>query len=62
QIVLHENTDYIVKLFNSCPIRLASLLDRAPPGDVHKVVRVFQLWREEMGAEATRCNLCKRLS
>ena len=58
QIVLHENTDYIIKLFKPCP---ANLMDRAPPGDVHKLVRVFQLWREEMGAEATRCNLRKQL-
>jgi hypothetical protein len=61
RIVLHENTDYIIKIFKPCPIRLANLLDRAPPGDVHRLVRVFQLWREEMGAEATRYNLCKRL-
>ena len=60
-IVLHENTDYIVKLFKPCPIRLVNLLDHAPPGDVHKLVRVFQLWRDEMGAEATRYNLCKLL-
>ena len=61
QIVLHENTDYIIKLFKPCPIRLANLMDRAPPGDVHRLVRVFQLWREEMGAEATRYNLRKQL-
>ena len=61
QIVLHENTDYILKLFKPCPIRLANLLDCAPPGDVHKLVRVFQLWREEQGADATRYNLCKLL-
>ena len=58
QIVLHENTDYIIKLFKPCP---ANLMDRAPPGDVHKLVRVFQLWREEMGAEATRYNFRKQL-
>ena len=61
QIVVQENTDYIIKLFKPCPIRLANLMDRAPPGDVHKLVRVFQLWREEMGAEGTRYNLCKKL-
>ena len=61
QIVAHENTEYIIKLFKPCPIRLANLMDRAPPGDVHRLVRVFQLWREEMGAEATRYNLRKHL-
>ena len=61
QIVLYENTDYIIKLFKPCPIRLANLMDHAPPGDVHKLVRVFQLWREEMGAEATQNNLRKKL-
>ena len=58
---MHKNTDYIIELFKTCPIRLANLMDRAPPGDVHRLVRVFQLWREEMGAEATRYNLCKQL-
>ena len=58
---MHKNTDYIIELFKTCPIRLANLMDRAPPGDVHRLVRVFQLWREEMGAEATRYNLRKQL-
>ena len=57
---MHKNTDYIIELFKTCPIRLANLMDRAPPGDVHKLVRVFQLWKEEMGAEATRYNLRKQ--
>ena len=61
QIVLHENTDYMIRIFRPCPIRLANLMDRAPPGDVHKLVRVFQLWREAMGVEATRYNLRKQL-
>ena len=58
---MHKNTNYITELFKTCPIRLANLMDRAPPGDVHRLVRVFQLWREEMGAEATRYNLRKQL-
>ena len=58
---MHKNTDYIIELFKTCPIRLANLMDRAPPGDVHRLVQVFQLWREEMGAEATRYNLRKQL-
>ncbi len=58
---MHKNTDYVVELFKTCPIRPANLMDRAPPGDVHRLVRVFQLWREEMGAEATRYNLRKQL-
>ena len=58
---VHENADYIIKLFKPSPIRLANLMDRAPPGDVHKLVRVFQLWREEMGAEGTQYNLRKKL-
>ena len=58
---VHENADYIIKLFKPSPIRLANLMDRAPPGDVHKLVRVFQLWREEMGAGGTRYNLRKKL-
>ena len=36
-------------------------MDRAPSGDVHKLVRVFQLWKEEMGADATQYNLRKQL-
>ena len=57
---MHKNTDYIIELFKTCPIRLANLMDRAPPGDVHRLVRVFQLWREEMGAEAKQYNLRKQ--
>ena len=58
---MHKNTNYIVEHFKTCPIRLANLMDRAPPGDVHKLVRMFQLWREEMGAEGIRYNLHKQL-
>ena len=58
---MHKNIDYIIELFKTCPIRLANLMDHAPPGDVHKLVRVFQLWKEEMGAEGTRYNLRKQL-
>ena len=57
---MHKNTEYIIELFKTCPIQLANLMDHAPPGDVHRLVRVFQLWREEMGAEATRYNLHKQ--
>ena len=58
---MHKNTEYITEFFQTCPIRLANLMDRAPPGDVHRLVRVFQLWREGMGAEATQYNLRKQL-
>ena len=58
---MYKNTDYIIELFKTCPIQLANLMDHAPPGDVHRLVRVFQLWREEMGAEATRYNFRKQL-
>ena len=58
---MHKNTDYIIELFKTCPIRFANLMDRTPPGDVHRLVRVFQLWREEMVAEAIRYNLRKQL-
>ena len=58
---VHERTEYFVKLFNPPPLCLANLMDRAPPGDIHKLVQVFQLWREELGADATQCNLRKKL-
>ena len=58
---IHKNINYIIELFKPSQTRLANLMDRAPPGDVHKLVRVFQLWREEMGAEGTRYNLRKKL-
>ena len=58
---MHKNTDFIIELFKTCPIRLANLMDRAPPENVHRLVRVFQLWREEMGVEGTRYNLRKQL-
>ena len=51
-----------IELFKTCPIRLAILMDHVPPGDVHRLVRVFQLGREEMGAEAHNSyNLHKQL-
>ena len=58
---MHKSTGYIIELFKTCPIRLANLMDRAPPENAHRLVRVFQLWREEMGAEGTRYNLRKQL-
>ena len=58
---IHKNINYIIELFKPSPIRLANLMDHAPPGDVHKLVRVFQLWREEMGAKGTRYNLHKKI-
>ena len=58
---IHDNADYIVQLFKPRPLRLANLMDRAPPGDVHKVVRVFQLWREEKADEGTIHSLRKTL-
>ena len=54
---MHKNTEYVIELFKPCPIRLANLMDRAPPGDVHKLVRVFQLWREENNDNGTIYNL-----
>ena len=57
---IHKNINYIIELFKPSPIRLANLMDHAPPGDVHKLVRVFQLWRDEMGAKGTRYNLHKK--
>ena len=32
-----------------------------PPGDIHKLARVFKLWRDEMGKEGTIVNLRKKL-
>ena len=57
---VHKSTDYFIETFKPQPIRLANLMDHAPPGDVHKLVRVFQLWRKDMGVEGTRCNLRKK--
>ena len=54
---MHKNTEYVIELFKPCPIRLANLMDRAPPGDVHKLVRIFQLWREENDDNGTIYNL-----
>ena len=54
---MHKNIEYVIELFKPCPIRLANLMDRAPPGNVHKLVRVFQLWREENDDNGTMYNL-----
>ena len=58
---IHKNIDYITELFQPSQIRLANLMDHAPPGDIHKIVRVFQLWRDDMGAEGTQYNLRKKI-
>ena len=58
--VYHE-TDHFITLFKPSPSRLAFLVSQAPPGESHKLVRVFQLWREPFGEDGSRCNLRKKL-
>ena len=46
---VHDKTDYFVALFKPSATRLDNIVDQAPRGETHRLVRVFQLWREEMG-------------
>ena len=58
---VHNKTDYFVALFKPSATRLDNVVDQAPRGETHRLVRVFQLWREEMVAEGTYSNLRKVL-
>ena len=58
---VHNKTDYFVALFKPSATRLDNVVDQAPRGETHRLVRVFQLWREEMGADGTYSNLHKTL-
>ena len=53
-----ENLIAILELPPST-IHVANL--QHPPGDIHKLARVFKLWRDEMGKEGTIVNLRKKL-
>lgn len=56
---IHPNTDDYVALFKPSPLRLANSV--LPPGDIHRLAQVFQLWKEEMGRKGTRCGLHSKL-
>ena len=58
---IHGKTDSFVALFQQSATRLDNIVDQAPRGETHRLVRMFQLWREEMGAEGTYSNLRKKL-
>ena len=55
-----EKTKSFMKLFKTSPSRLDNLLDMAPPGETHKFVRVFQIWRDAQ-EEGSRSDLRKML-
>ena len=56
---MHDKTDDYITIFKPSPLRLTNLT--TPPGDIHKLAQVFRLWKEEIGAKGTRCNLHKKL-
>ena len=57
----HQKIDDFIELFQPCPLRLANLTDQCPPGDIHKLVRVFQIWRETMEPNGSLFDLRKKL-
>ena len=58
----HSKTKDFVTLFKTSTLKLDNLMVHAPPGNVHKLVRVFQLWRDGRGSEGTYSNFHKKLS
>ena len=56
---IHGKTDSFVALFQQSATQLDNIFDQPPRGETHRLVRMFQLWREEMGAEGTYSNLRK---
>ena len=58
---VHKQTDNFIVLFKPSATRLDNIVDLAPQGETHRLVRVFQLWKEEMGAEGTCHNFRKKL-
>ena len=46
---MHNKTDDYIAMFKPSPLQLAKLT--TPPGDIHKLAQVLQLWKEEMGAK-----------
>ena len=55
-----KNVEHYISLFKPTPSSLDFLVERAPPGDSHKLVRVFQLWRDH-DREGSRYNFRKKL-
>ena len=43
-----KKIDSFIELFETSSSSLANVIDRAPLGNAHKLVRVFQLWRESL--------------
>ena len=43
-----KKIDSFIELFETSSSSLANVIDRAPSGNAHKLVRVFQLWRESL--------------
>ena len=54
------NVKHYVSLFKPDPSSLDFAVERAPQGDSHKLVRVFQLWRD-LDREGSRYNFRKKL-
>ena len=42
---IHTKMDYFVAMLKPQASMLQNLIDQAPPGSTHEVVRVFQIWR-----------------
>ena len=48
----HSNTDKYMRLLDIKPYSLDTVFDTAPPNETHKLLRVFQLWRNREGSYA----------
>ena len=48
----HSNTDKYMRLLDIKPYSLDTVFDTAPPNETHKLLHVFQLWRNREGSYA----------
>ena len=48
----HSSTNNYIKLLDISTFRLGSVFDTPPPNDTHKLLRVFQLWRNRESSYA----------
>ena len=52
---IHTKMDYFVKMLKPQASMLQNLIDQAPPGSTHAIVRVFQLWRLRSSQGSYHC-------
>ena len=52
---IHTKMDYFVKMLKPQASMLQNMIDQAPPGSTHAIVRLFQLWRLRSSKGSYQC-------